>query len=162
MQKKLEFLLTALSVASDSISVPYLLGVALLVIVAGTVSCSAPPPEQAAKPAATPAPVVLPATVTDETHNPLTDMAAAAIAGRALYQANCALCHGNTGAGDGLAGESFNPKPTRLDEGDVVKDPDGEIFLALKNGKGKMPAMKKLTDEQIWQVVAFVRTLAKH
>ena len=106
-----------------------------------------------------PAPVVLPDKVLPDTKNPLTD-AAAAVAGKKHYQANCTLCHGDEGKGDGAAADAFDTKPTPLNTGDVVKDPDGELFLAVKNGKGKMPAAKKMTDEQIWQVIAYVRTLA--
>ena len=31
--------------------------------------------------------------------------------GKDLYDQNCASCHGETGAGDGPAGASLNPKP---------------------------------------------------
>jgi len=100
--------------------------------------------------------------VTKETKNPLKDRAAAAAAGKPLYVANCAVCHGESGKGDAPAGVAV--KATDLTKGDVPSDPDGELFLSIKNGRereGKivMPPAK-LTDEQIWQVVAYVRTLA--
>ena len=104
--------------------------------------------------------------VAKETKNPLKDQVAAAAAGKPLYAANCAACHGDAGKGDGPAGTALDPKPTDLTRGDVPGDPDGELFLAIKNGKMKngkvtMPPAKKLDDQQIWQVVAYVRTLAK-
>lgn len=151
-----------------SISVLYLLATALLLIVLGSIGCSSPStPKDAPIANSTAATtsaqvaVTMPANVTAETQNPFSDLALAAAAGAPLYQANCAFCHGDSGGGNGPAGESFNPKPTHLAKGKIVNDPDGEVFLALKNGKGKMPAMKKMTDEQMWQVVAYVRTLAK-
>jgi mono/diheme cytochrome c family protein len=103
--------------------------------------------------------------VKDDTKNPLQDLTAAAAAGKPLYGANCALCHGDTGIGDGAAGAALDPKPTDLTKDNVPRDPDGKLFLAIKNGKMKdgrltMPPANKLTDEQIWQVVAYVRTLA--
>lgn len=164
MRKNFESWLNWLEAVTKSISVPYLLTAAILLIVLGSVACSSPsPPQGNAVTISTtpPTAVALPSNVTAETRNPLPDLAAAATAGTPLYQANCALCHGDTGAGDGPAGASFDPKPTHLAKGKILNDPDGELYLALKNGKGKMPAMKKMTDEQMWQVVAFVRTLAK-
>jgi mono/diheme cytochrome c family protein len=105
--------------------------------------------------------VTSPTQVTEKTKNPLPDPVTAASLGKPLYQANCALCHGDFGVSDGPASSSYDPKPTDLTKGEVTTDPDGEMFLVIKNGKGKMPGMKRLTDEQIWQVVAYVRTLAK-
>lgn len=104
--------------------------------------------------------------VTETTKNPLTDLAAAAAAGKPLYAVYCAMCHGDSGKGDGAAGASLAAKPTDLTTGKILSDPDGEIFLVIKNGKttdGKvvMPPVRRLTDEQIWQLVAYVRTMAQ-
>src|SRR5581483_10102622 len=104
----------------------------------------------------TAATVSLPVEVTEEAKNPLPDLATAANAGQPLYQANCALCHGDAGASDGPASSSFDPRPTDLTKGKVTADPDGKMFLVIKQGKGKMLGMKRLTDEQIWQIVAYV------
>jgi mono/diheme cytochrome c family protein len=103
--------------------------------------------------------------VTKETKNPLLDLAAAAATGKSLYAETCSGCHGETGKGDGPAAVAFDPKPGDLTKGKVPSAPDGELFLVVKEGKkvdGKttMEPVKRLTDEQIWQVVAYVRTLA--
>jgi mono/diheme cytochrome c family protein len=100
----------------------------------------------------------MPATVTNETKNPYTDLAAAAQKGKPVYEANCSYCHGVTGASDG----PFQPKPPVINSGAATKASDGELFLVVRNGKGKsMPPMKRMTDEEIWQAVAYVRTLEK-
>lgn len=106
--------------------------------------------------------VTLPATVIETTQNPLPDLAVAAASGKSLYMVNCSLCHGT----DGRSSEdSLEAKPPDLTSGKVASDSDGTIFLTIKNGvkkEGKvtMPPAKKLSDEEIWQLVAYVRTLA--
>ncbi len=104
--------------------------------------------------------------VTEQTKNPLADLAAAATAGKPLYSVHCAFCHGAEGKAEDDSTTSLPAKPTDLTSPDVTSDADGGIFLAIKNGKTKdgkitMPPASKLTDEQIWQVVAYVRALAK-
>jgi cytochrome c len=104
--------------------------------------------------------------VTETTRIPLGDLQAAASAGKPLYAIHCAACHGDAGKADGIASDSLPAKPTDLTAGETVSSPDGKLFLVIKNGKMKdgkftMAPVKKLTDEQIWQVVAYVRTLGQ-
>jgi mono/diheme cytochrome c family protein len=162
MRKKLELWFESFSVYYERLRVVHVLMFALLLILLGCMACSSKATETAASKAAetvaASTPVALPAEVTKDTKNPLTDLAAASAKGKPLYEQNCAFCHGATGASEG----AFEPKPPVLNAGHVTQDPDGEIFLTIKNGKGKsMPAQKRLTDEQAWQVTAYVRTLAK-
>lgn len=105
--------------------------------------------------------------ITETTKNPLADFTVAAAAGKPLYAANCASCHGINGKGDSDFGASLPAIPSNLTTGDLVSDPDGEIFLVIKNGKMKngkltMPPARGVTDEQIWQIVSYVRTLAEN
>lgn len=108
----------------------------------------------------------LPAVVTEDTKNPLPDLVIAASSGKPLFSIHCSMCHGGDGRGEGLAGGSLALKPTDLTAGKVVFDPDGKLFLAIKNGimkdgKPTMPPAKMLADEQIWQIVAYMRSLVK-
>ena len=159
MRKKLELWFESLSAFYERLRVAHVLTFALILILLGCMACSSmhetivPKGNEAVA-----TPVALPAEVTKDTKNPFAGLAAASAKGKPLYDQNCAFCHGATGASEG----AFEPTPPTLNAGDVTQDPDGEIFLTIKNGKGKsMPAQKRLTDEQIWQVTAYVRTLAK-
>jgi len=106
-------------------------------------------------------------TVTETTKNPLINLTVAVAAGKPLYAANCASCHGADGKGDSDFAASLPAKPSTLTTGGVVSDPDGKIFLVIKNGKMKdgkvtMPPARGVNDEQIWQIVSYVRTLAEN
>ena len=119
-------------------------------------ACSGNAPRDAVSPAGT---------VTEQTKNPLSDVTAAAMAGKSLYAIHCTMCHGDSGKGEGTAGGSLAVKPSDLTTGETSATPDGKLFLVIRNGikkEGKltMPPAKKVTDEQIWQIVAYVRTLA--
>jgi mono/diheme cytochrome c family protein len=70
-------------------------------------------------------------------------------AGEALYTTYCTVCHGENGAA-GLNG-SKNLQLTDLT--------DEEIANMIKNGKGAMPAYKKLSDNQVASLTQFVRSL---
>jgi mono/diheme cytochrome c family protein len=108
-----------------------------------------------AEAAATLAPV--PAEYAGQT-NPLD--ANAATAGAVVFKANCEACHGPEGHGDGPAGVALDPAPKNLAE---LQATAGDDYLYWRVNAGKegtsMVAWKGvLTDEQIWQVVAFINT----
>ena len=104
----------------------------------------------------TPAPV--PAEFAGQT-NPLG--ADAAVAGAETFKNNCATCHGEQGHGDGPAGAALNPAPRNLSTLAAIVG-DDYLFWRVSTGKAgtSMIGWKGvLTDEQIWQVVSFIRTL---
>lgn len=85
----------------------------------------------------------------------------AATAGAEVFHTNCEVCHGPQGHGDGPAGQSLEPRPRNLAELQATAG-DDYLFWRIHDGKPgtSMVAWKGiLTDEQIWQAVAFIRTL---
>lgn len=90
--------------------------------------------------------------------------------GAAAYKTYCAMCHGDTGKGDGLASAALTPKPRNFTDKEVMAEiSDKEIFTAIKDGGpavGKSPLMVAWgavlgNDQNIHDVAAFVRSLAK-
>jgi cytochrome c6 len=80
--------------------------------------------------------------------------------GAATYTSKCQMCHGADGAGTTPAGKAMKA-PSFLSPA-VVKEPNADLIAATKNGKGKMPAYAgKLTDAEIKDVIAHIRTLQK-
>ncbi|MBL8051194.1 MAG: c-type cytochrome [Anaerolineales bacterium] len=100
----------------------------------------------------------VPASYADLT-NPLS--ADAASAGEKIFQSNCATCHGSGGHGDGPAGAALNPPPKDLSVLQVQVS-DGYLFWRISEGSPgtAMVAWRGiLSEEQIWQLTAYIRTL---
>lgn len=82
--------------------------------------------------------------------------------GKKLYAQNCTICHGNKGKGDGMAGAALKPKPANFTLESVQSQTDGAIFWKMSEGRSPMAAYKGiLSEEQRWQLVAYIRTLKK-
>lgn len=95
------------------------------------------------------------------TANPVAAGDSAVEAGRTLYAARCASCHGDEGKGDGKATRFIKPAPADISTAEARdRMTDGEIFYKITEGKKPMPGMKRtLSEEERWQVVHFLRTL---
>lgn len=80
--------------------------------------------------------------------------------GAATYKAKCAMCHGADGSANTPAGKSTKALPFSTPE--LVAETDAKLIASTKNGIGKMPAYSgKLSDEQIKDVVHYIRSLQK-
>lgn len=79
--------------------------------------------------------------------------------GKILFEINCVFCHGPTSAALGPVGSKLKPPPPGLDHAAVRRLSDSAIFTAITNGFGRMPPFRdKLTHEERWTLVTFLRT----
>lgn len=96
------------------------------------------------------------APVSDTVMNPLADSPTAAAEGQRIYDGTCQTCHGPAGSGDRERGTPALTT-TGLKHGDAVAD----LFRTIRNGIAgtQMPPYKGLRDEQIWQLVSYIKSL---
>jgi mono/diheme cytochrome c family protein len=76
-------------------------------------------------------------------------------AGRQAYAANCARCHGTTGAGDGLDAKQPLPDFTKFNTLFALSQKD--LFDAIVQKHPDVPANATLTDAQRWALADAVR-----
>ncbi len=115
--------------------------------------------QQEAAAAGTAAPAVVDITTIAE---PWVSNADLVVHGKKLFAQNCAMCHGDTGKGDGAAGAALNPKPRNLVEGPWKKG-GGYIglFTVLTEGLAgtSMGAYKHMKPVDRWALVQFIDSI---
>jgi mono/diheme cytochrome c family protein len=79
--------------------------------------------------------------------------------GKKVFDANCVVCHGASGKGDGPVGAALTPKPGDLTGKAVQAQSDGELFWKISTGRGAMPSWQTLPEKDRWSLVQFIRTL---
>ena len=84
--------------------------------------------------------------------------------GKALYNSDCAPCHGTDGKGDGPAAASLNPPPLDFASQYAKNMPLDFYYWRISTGVANtaMPAWgNSLSSDQIWQVIAYELTFSK-
>ncbi|MBI4550852.1 MAG: c-type cytochrome, partial [Candidatus Latescibacteria bacterium] len=100
---------------------------------------------------------------------PVTTPAAIA-AGKAIYEKQCATCHGLAGDGNGTAAYLLYPKPRDLTKGafkvrstlsgELPTDEDLFRTIAVGLAGTAMPGWADLSETERWQVVAYIKTFS--
>lgn len=85
-------------------------------------------------------------------------------AGQASFQKYCRFCHGTDAKGNGpMAPQGTHPSDLTDTSKWTRGTTDGEIFMVVKEGAGPKFDMKgfksKMTDQEIWNVVTYLRSI---
>jgi mono/diheme cytochrome c family protein len=84
-----------------------------------------------------------------------------ATAGKAVFSKSCASCHGPNGEGKDAIAKMLKAEMKPLGSKEVQAKSDADLRKAITEGTGKMKPVKGLSDKDLDNVIAFVRTLAK-
>ena len=84
--------------------------------------------------------------------------------GRALFRQKCALCHGESADGNGVRSKGLSRKPADFTRPSWRSSTTPRyVFQILSEGKRgtSMPAWPTLTDDEKWDVIAYVLSVAE-
>jgi len=84
-----------------------------------------------------------------------------ATAGKAVFDKKCATCHGADGAGKEAMAKMLKVEFRALASKEVQAKKDEELKKDITEGTGKMKPVKGLTDAEVGNVIAYVRSLKK-
>ena len=97
--------------------------------------------------------------------NPVKPTKESLATGKLHYGWDCAMCHGDTGKGDGSLAESEKLSSKDFTDPATLQGlTDGQIFTVIRTGIGKkMPPEEKAraNDKVVWDLVNYLRSLSK-
>jgi mono/diheme cytochrome c family protein len=97
--------------------------------------------------------------------NPVKSTPESIAAGKTTYNNYCKFCHNEDATGNGALAPKDTHPPNLIDAKWDHGSTDGEMFENIKEGIGPKFDMKpmkaKMKDEDIWNVVNYLRSLAK-
>ncbi len=86
-------------------------------------------------------------------------------AGAKLFKANCVMCHGEKGMGDGPAGLNLNPRPRNLVEGKWTKGAGTIAHFKVVTGGipgSSMASYANMAVANRWALVQFVESITQN
>ncbi len=97
----------------------------------------------------------------DRKINPIPASTESESAGKVIYAQSCLACHGPKGEGNGPAAAFLNKHPGIFSDPKLWNQSDGALFWKISHGNSPMPNFAPtLKENQIWQVIDFIRTLS--
>jgi mono/diheme cytochrome c family protein len=127
---------------------------------------SAPPPQapqsDGAAPAAPATEAKIPLEAVNQV-NPVKPSAESLARAKKIYGYECAMCHGDDGAGTGDLAKSMKAKMVNLRDPSALKGrTDGEIYYIINHGMGEMEGEgPRVKPDDTWNLVNYVRSFAK-
>lgn len=115
-----------------------------------------------------PAPTPEPAPKAEPAPEPKPEPVVEAFDAKQVFESVCGVCHGATGAGDGVAGAALDPKPAAFNDAAFWTDErtDEHLHKVIKEGGGavgKSPLMApyggQYDDAQITALVEHIKSL---
>jgi len=82
-----------------------------------------------------------------------------AAAGKGVYDKKCATCHGASGEGKEAMAKMLKVELRHLGSKEVQGKKDEELHKDITEGTGKMKPVKGLTDAELTNLLAYLRTL---
>jgi mono/diheme cytochrome c family protein len=136
-----------------------ILSSAILLLSVPVMAKGNPGQQSATAPAAAPAPPPAPAV-----NNPVKPTAESQSKAKKTYGFDCAMCHGANGNGKTDLAKDMQLTLTDLSDAKTLSGmTDGDIYQIIRSGKGKMPTedASRAKDDDIWNLVTYVRSLGK-
>ena len=84
-----------------------------------------------------------------------------ATAGKEVYTKRCATCHGPAGEGKEAIAKMLKVEMHHLGSKEVQAKSDADLKKSIIEGTGKMKPVTGLSDAEIANLIAYIRTLAK-
>ena len=82
--------------------------------------------------------------------------------GKSLYSKHCKSCHGSAGYGDGTKADNLKGDLGDFSSKKFQSQSDGALFYKSYIGRKDMPNFeKKMSEEDMWITVSYVRTMGK-
>ena len=81
--------------------------------------------------------------------------------GKAVYTKRCATCHGPEGEGKESIAKMMKVEMHPLGSKEVQAKSDADLHKIITEGTGKMKPVKDLSAQEVKDLIAYVRTLAK-
>ena len=82
--------------------------------------------------------------------------------GKALYDINCASCHGAKGDGDGPLAKGLDPAPSDFHDSELMRQVSPfQAYNTIKLGVNgtSMRAFSELTEEELWDLAFYIKSL---
>lgn len=100
-----------------------------------------------------------------KSENPQAATPESVVAGEKIYKRYCQLCHGEDGTGSPSREAGFPPSSNLVDSEWDHGSTDGDIYTVIENGVEPEMAMEpwfdRLSETDMWNVVNYLRALAK-